>query len=122
MASDSALDRAEQNLKEQEAGGISYPTPEGRGNAKVQMAEAFELEQRQETSVTSASSASEGGNVVGVEGSRSLEAIDEQLARLRKGPRTSESMKAMQKLNEQKKLVASVQPGSVEELAILLGR
>ena len=108
MTTDNPLDRAEQNLREQEGAGITYGTPEARANAKLQMAETFMKEDRQETSVTDATAGSESGNVIGSgPGALSLDQIDEKLGRLRKGVRTSESQAEIKALNVQKDAITS---------------
>jgi len=100
MAKDNPLDRAEEHLKESESAGIIYNSPEARASAKLALAETFQKQDRQETSVNSASAASEGGTAA--VGDQSLEAIESRLNTLRRGQRTSETMAEIKKLNAQK--------------------
>jgi len=116
---DSPLAQAEAHLRADEEAGIIRHNPEARAAAKLALAESFEKAERQETSVSDASSASEGGNTIASSGGgQSLADIDSQLARLRQGPRTNETQKRIQALNAQKDAIH--QP-SGDDLGLLLG-
>jgi len=118
MAKDSVLQRAEEHMKQNEAAGITYATAEGRNSAVLALAQAMELEAREEA-ISPASAASEGGNTLATAGGeRSLQEIDSQLSRLRQGPRNTETQKKIQALNAQKDAIR--QP-SGDDLITLLG-
>jgi len=117
---DSPLAKAEAHLRADEEAGIIRQTPEARASAKLALAESFEKQERQETSVSGASVAFEGGNtIVSAGGERSLQEIDDQLARLRQGPRNAETQAKIQALNNAKDLIR--QP-SGDDIDVLMSR
>lgn len=117
MATDNPLDRAEKHLKESEEAGIAYQTPEARASAKLALAESFQQQDRQDA-IGSAAAASEGGQTLaGGGGGESLADIDSQLARLRQGPRTTETQARIMALNKQKD---AIRRPSGEDLDILI--
>jgi len=116
MSTDSPLAKAEAHLRADEEAGIIRHNPEARAAAKLALAESFEKQERQETSVSDASAASEGGTAQVGRG-QSLDEIEAQLNRLRQGPRTTESQRQIQELNKAKN---EISPPSVDDLNALL--
>ena len=99
---DDSLDLAEKYILRGEAAGMAHATPGERASAKLAIAEGFRKEQKQDTSGTGGSAASEPGGVVGATsgGGGDAEAITDELNSLMQKRATHAVMAERRKLRD----------------------